>query len=68
MLPVALSGTRDLWLRKRIRVVIGEALAPAGQTAEQLTEVAFERMKQLLPAYSEPPGRKLLRGWLTHLF
>ena len=68
VLPVALSGTKDLWLRKRIRVVIGAALATAGQTAEGLTELGFERMKQLLPAYSEPPGRKLLRGWLTHLF
>ena len=66
--PVALSGTKDLWLRKRIRVVIGAPLATAGQTAEGLTQLAFERMKQLLPAYSEPPGRKLLRGWLTHLF
>jgi len=68
VLPVALSGTKDLWFRKPIRVVIGEPLATAGQTAEGLTQLAFERMKQLLPAYSEPPGRKLLRGWLTHLF
>ena len=68
VLPVALSGTKDLWLRKPIRVVIGAPLATAGQTAEGLTQLAFERMKQLLPAYSEPPGRKLLRGWLTHLF
>jgi len=68
VLPVTLSGTKDLWLRKRIRVVIGAPLATAGQTAEGLTQLAFERMKQLMPAYSEPPGRKLLRGWLTHLF
>ena len=68
VLPVALSGTKDLWLRKPIRVVIGAPLATAGQTAEGLTQLAFERMKQLLPAYLEPPGRKLLRGWLTHLF
>ena len=68
VLPVALSGTKDLWLRKRIRVVIGAPLPTAGQTAEGLTQLAFERMKQLLPAYSEPRGRKLLRGWLTHLF
>jgi len=68
VLPVALSGTKDLWLRKPIQVVIGAPLATAGQTAEGLTQLAFERMKQLLPAYSEPPGRKLLRGWLTHLF
>ena len=68
VLPVTLSGTKDLWLRKQIRVVIGAPLATAGQTAEGLTQLAFERMKQLLPAYLEPPGRKLLRGWLTHLF
>lgn len=68
VIPVALSGTKDLWFRKRIRVVIGEALPAAGQDPAALTELAFQRMKEMLPAYSEPPGRKLLRKQLTHLF
>jgi 1-acyl-sn-glycerol-3-phosphate acyltransferase len=68
VVPVALSGTKDLWLRKRIRVVIGEPIPSSGQDPERLTQLAFERMRQMLPAYSEPPGRKFLRNWLTHLF
>ena len=68
VIPVALSGTKDLWFRKRITVVIGPALSPAGQTAESLTAAGFERVRELMPAYREKPGRKLLRHRLTHLF
>ena len=68
VIPVALSGTKDLWLRKPIRVVIGEAIPTSGQEPAALTELAFARMKAMLPEYSEPPGRKLLRNKLTHLF
>ena len=68
VVPVALSGTKDLWFRKRIRVVIGQPMPTAGQDAEGLTELAFERMRQLMPVYSDPGGRKPLRRWLTHLF
>jgi 1-acyl-sn-glycerol-3-phosphate acyltransferase len=68
VVPVALSGTKDLWFRKVIRVAIGEALPAAGQDPAALTELAFQTMKEMLPAYSEPPGRKLLRTQLTHLF
>ncbi|TMC82166.1 MAG: 1-acyl-sn-glycerol-3-phosphate acyltransferase, partial [Chloroflexi bacterium] len=31
VIPVVLSGTKDLWLRKKVQVVIGPALASAGQ-------------------------------------
>lgn len=68
VVPVALSGTKDLWLRKRIKVVIGEPIAPATHTPESLTELAYERVKQLMPAYIDQPGRKLLRRRLTNLF
>src|SRR5438445_8592579 len=68
VIPLALSGTKDLWLRKRIEVVIGEPLPAAGQDPAELTEQAFERMTALMPVYSEPPGRKPLRNKLTHLF
>jgi len=68
VIPVALSGTQDLWFRKPIRVVIGKVLLPAGHDPGSLTEAGFERIKGLMPAYSEPPGRKLLRRQLTHLF
>lgn len=68
VVPVALSGTKDLWLRKTIRVVIGKALTPAGHDPQSLTEAGSESVKKLMPAYSESPGRKLLRKQLTHLF
>jgi 1-acyl-sn-glycerol-3-phosphate acyltransferase len=68
VIPVALSGTKDLWFRKRIQVVIGEPIGPKGHTPESLTEAGYDRVKALLPAYHAEPGRKLLRGRLTHLF
>jgi 1-acyl-sn-glycerol-3-phosphate acyltransferase len=68
VVPVALSGTQDLWLRKPIKVVIGKALPTAGADPTALTDLAFETIKQMLPAYVAPPGRKLLRNKLTHLF
>jgi 1-acyl-sn-glycerol-3-phosphate acyltransferase len=68
VVPVALSGTKDLWFRKRIRVVIGESLLPAGQTPETLTDAAWRSVTELMPVYTEPPGRRLLRRQLTNLF
>jgi 1-acyl-sn-glycerol-3-phosphate acyltransferase len=68
VIPVVLSGTKDLWFRKRIKVVIGPALETAGQDAATLTTRAFEKMGAMMPAYVEPSGRKLLRDKLTHLF
>ncbi|MFI5283507.1 MAG: lysophospholipid acyltransferase family protein [Candidatus Dormibacterales bacterium] len=66
--PVVLSGTKDLWFRKRIRVVIGEALPTKGEDPDGLTDLAHRRMKALMPVYAEPSGPKLLRRRLTHLF
>ena len=68
VIPVALSGTKDLWFRKPIKVVIGTPLPAAGTDPAALTDLAFRKMKDMLPAYVEPPGRKLLRNRLTHLF
>ncbi len=68
VVPVALSGTKDLWFRKRIRVVIGALMEPATMDPETLTATAFQRVKELMPVYKEQPGRKLLRRQLTNLF
>ena len=68
VVPVALSGTKDLWFRKRIRVVIGEPLQPAGHDVESLAAAAYETMKALMPAYRDQPGRKWFRKKLTNLF
>jgi 1-acyl-sn-glycerol-3-phosphate acyltransferase len=68
VIPVALSGTKDLWFRKQVRVIIGKPIAPEGHTPESLTDTAFQTIKDLLPEYTEPVGRKLLRRQLTRLF
>jgi 1-acyl-sn-glycerol-3-phosphate acyltransferase len=68
VLPVALSGTKEPWLRKRIRVVVVEPISTAGHNVESLVELATARLAALLPAYEEAPGPKPLRRQLTHLF
>jgi 1-acyl-sn-glycerol-3-phosphate acyltransferase len=68
VVPVALSGTKDLWFRKRIKVVIGAPIPTAGKTPDALTDLAFQSMQGILPSYSEPSGRKLFRHRLTNLF
>lgn len=68
VLPVALSGTQDLWLRKPVRLVVGEVIESDGETVESLVLRAQIRMRELLPRYQDPGGVKLLRKPLTHLF
>jgi 1-acyl-sn-glycerol-3-phosphate acyltransferase len=68
VVPVALSGTKDLWFRKRIKVAIGEPIRPAGHTPESFTDAGYQAIKRLMPAYHEEPGRKLLQKRLTNLF
>jgi 1-acyl-sn-glycerol-3-phosphate acyltransferase len=68
VVPAALSGTKDLWFRKLIQVVIGEPISPSGHTPESLTQAGYERVKALMPAYHEQGGRKLFRKRLTSLF
>ncbi|SRR5712692_1162884 len=68
VVPVALSGTKDLWFRKPIRVIIGQAISPTGYNPASLTQAGFEAIGKLLPPYSEPKGPQYLRRWLTHLF
>jgi len=41
VVPVALSGTKDLWFRKPIRVIIGPPIAPAGHDPGSLTQIGF---------------------------
>jgi 1-acyl-sn-glycerol-3-phosphate acyltransferase len=67
VLPVALSGTQDLWLRKTVRLIIGDPIESAGQTVDSLIALAEARIAELLPPYRDPGGRKLLRQRLTHL-
>jgi 1-acyl-sn-glycerol-3-phosphate acyltransferase len=68
VVPVGLSGTKDVWFRKTIKVFVGEPIPTAGQDPEALTGLGYERVRALVPEYREPGGPKLLRRFLTHLF
>ena len=49
IVPVALSGTRRLWLRKRIKVVIGTPVSPRGETIDGLRAQARDAIHGLMP-------------------
>ena len=75
IVPVAITGTQDLYLRKTLTIRFGEPLKFEKRDRLKRLEIdaALERleqaMRQLLPAdYSEPPGPKLFRHVLNHLF
>jgi 1-acyl-sn-glycerol-3-phosphate acyltransferase len=68
VVPVAISGTKELWLRKRVLVVIGEPIGPEGHTLDTLTAAARARIRAMLPAEARPSGPRLLRRWLSRLF
>jgi 1-acyl-sn-glycerol-3-phosphate acyltransferase len=67
LLPVALSGTKELWLRKRIRVIVGEPIEPAGRDADAMYDLGVRALSELLPTYTDPGGRKPLKKLLTNL-
>jgi 1-acyl-sn-glycerol-3-phosphate acyltransferase len=67
VLPVGLSGTKDLWLRKTIELRIGRPLESRGLDVDELVELARDRLTELLPPYSERPGRRPFRRLLTRL-
>jgi 1-acyl-sn-glycerol-3-phosphate acyltransferase len=69
VLPVALSGMKDLWFRKRVQVVIGEPIATQGKSVDDLIAEGHATLKALIPAPAPTPrGPKLLRKRLTNLF
>jgi 1-acyl-sn-glycerol-3-phosphate acyltransferase len=67
IVPVAISGTKDLWLRKSIRLRIGEPIPTGGADVDAMQALARETLQELLPEYIEPRGRKPLRRFLTRL-
>lgn len=67
VLPVGLSGTKDLWLRKKILVLIGEPIRTDGLTVDEVVVAGRSRLSALLPAYRDPRGPRFLRAWLTDL-
>lgn len=68
VVPVAIGGTKHLWLRKSLIVVIGKPIEPGTQTVDSLTELTRERIAAMRPAQAERYGRRLFSGPLTRLF
>jgi 1-acyl-sn-glycerol-3-phosphate acyltransferase len=68
VLPVALSGMKEIWLGKELSMKIGEPIQTTGRTPDEVLSFSLDAMRHLLPAYTDPPGRKPLRRWLTALF
>src|SRR5258708_31553901 len=49
VIPTSLSGTKDLWVRKRGGVAIGKPTRPARPNPRSLAEAGFQSNKQLPP-------------------
>jgi 1-acyl-sn-glycerol-3-phosphate acyltransferase len=74
IIPVGITGTRDLWLRRPITIRIGKALFPGdfqGNTHERMDAMTTRletEVKALLPGDRSHARVKLLRNWLNGLF
>ena len=68
IVPIALTGTKELWLGKTIGLRIGSPIPAQGRTVDELLQLGEQAVAEILPPYQEPPGRKPLRVWLTGLF
>lgn len=74
VLPVAISGTRELWLRKTLTLRIGEPIYPTCFSGDprtrsrKLTSALDFRLRLLLHVERSRPRLRLLKGWLTGLF
>jgi 1-acyl-sn-glycerol-3-phosphate acyltransferase len=68
VVPIALSGTKDLWLGKTISLRVGSPIPSQGRTVDEVFELGEQAVAKLLPPYHEPAGRKPIRVWLTGLF
>ncbi|MBX9255217.1 1-acyl-sn-glycerol-3-phosphate acyltransferase [Desmonostoc muscorum CCALA 125] len=74
IIPVALIGTHDLYLRKKLTIRVGEPLhfpsttRPKRQEVDVALETLEKAMLSLLPTnYQEPTGLKLLHYFLNHM-
>ncbi|AFZ57861.1 1-acyl-sn-glycerol-3-phosphate acyltransferase [Anabaena cylindrica FACHB-243] len=74
IIPIALIGTHDLFLRKELMIRVGEPLyfPPTTRPKRQEIDAALEALEKaiqaLLPTnYQEPTGIKLLRHFLNRM-
>jgi 1-acyl-sn-glycerol-3-phosphate acyltransferase len=67
VLPVGLSGTKDVWLRKKILVFIGEPISSDGRSVDELVAEGGRQLAALVPEYREPRGPRFFQKRLTNL-
>lgn len=74
IVPIALIGTHDLFLRKKLTIRVGEPLyfpantMPKRQEIDTALETLEKAIRDLLPKnYHEPEGVKLLQGFLNRM-
>ncbi|NEQ43311.1 MAG: 1-acyl-sn-glycerol-3-phosphate acyltransferase [Leptolyngbya sp. SIOISBB] len=75
IVPVAISGTQTLFLRKQLTLRFGPPLTFTQQTRPKRADIdqALNQVKTVLSQllnsdYREPQGAKPLKNWLNHLF
>jgi 1-acyl-sn-glycerol-3-phosphate acyltransferase len=75
LLPVGITGSQELWLRRTLTLRIGPPIDPTafaeGNTRSRIgamTAALDTALRALLPGDRIQPRRKPLRGWLTNLF
>ncbi len=73
LVPVAINGTAWLGFRRRIRVRVGEAIAPgrgdgSQATAGELTAALDAGLRALVSDFPEPAPSGRVGRWLTELF
>lgn len=74
LLPVGLTGTGKLWLRRTLTLRIGDPIPPSDFTGDlrarlhSMTGELDSAMRELLPGDHEHPRLRLLERWLTRLF
>jgi 1-acyl-sn-glycerol-3-phosphate acyltransferase len=74
LVPVGITGTRELWFRKSVTLRVGKPIYPKefeGSTHERVDAMTGRLEKELramLPGDHERARIRLLRKWLTMLF
>ena len=73
IVPVAFRGTKELWLRKRIVMVVGQPIAGRKGTKEVIsaqTEATFQAIQNLMPPVprQNPKSHQWLKRFFTDLF
>jgi len=73
LVPVGLTGTKELWLGRRLTMRVGKPLTPSqgeGELRDKIrsgTAALDASMRALLPGDHERARVKILRKWLTKL-